>query len=693
MQNPKLPENPAELEGQGRLRLVHPLLPWTVRRLALVAVVACVYLIAFIPLYAQMGGVASALAMIPASLAGWLLGMVPGAIAGVMIGPVATTIMFMLAGQTAGAAVANLNIGSLIIIIVSGGVGWTSQLVAESRVNALRAEQMRQELLRQQQYASALHTTTLGLVGRLEIKELLQAIIVRAGELVGTSHGYVSWREPGQSEYELRVGIGIYSSFVGHRSTLDVGLTGAVVRAGAPVVVDDYPSWSQRVRDPSRDVLRAALGLPLKSGNEIAGVIGLAYTEKGRAFGQTEIDLLNRFAQLAAVALDNAYSYTQAQKEIADRKRAEEELRGAERFLDSVIESLPITLFAKDAQSLAFVRWNKAEEELFGVAREDALGKTDYDLSTQEQADVFTAQDREVLNGKILMDIPEEKVQTRNRGVRYLHTRKMPILDDQGEPRYLLGISEDVTERHRAQEDVRRLNEYLTALHDTSVSMIQHHGTQELLADIILRAGRLIGTEHGYVYLQDPATGEVSLRVGVGIYQAMTGNALRPGIGLAGKVWVTGQPVVIDDYRDWPGRLNAPNRDPLRAIVGVPLKAGDKVIGVIGLAYTDEENKFGAAEVQVLSRFADLAAIALDNARLFEQTGETLEAIRRSAEREAQMSAIGDRLHASNDPNSILQTALEELRRMTGRARTFVLLTGEGTRPERKEGNGQEMEL
>ena len=142
--------------------------------------------------------------------------------------------------------------------------------------------------------------------------------------------------------------------------------------------------------------------------------------------------------------------------DITERMAAEEEVRHTQHFLDSVLENLPIMVFVKEAQDLRFVRWNKAGEELVGFSNAEMVGKNDYDFFPKAEADFFTAKDREVLNGKVLVDTPEEPIQTRHRGLRLLHTRKIPILDDKGNPQYLLGISEDITERQLTEEAVRR---------------------------------------------------------------------------------------------------------------------------------------------------------------------------------------------------------------------------------------------
>jgi len=138
-------------------------------------------------------------------------------------------------------------------------------------------------------------------------------------------------------------------------------------------------------------------------------------------------------------------------RDISERTRAEDALRQTTAFIESLFEHLPDMVFVKDAQDLRFVRFNKAGEDLLGYSRSELLGKNDYDFFPKQEADFFTAMDCETLAGGRLVDIPEEPVQTKNMGIRLLHTKKIPICDDDGTPRYLLGISEDVTERKEAE--------------------------------------------------------------------------------------------------------------------------------------------------------------------------------------------------------------------------------------------------
>ncbi len=130
-------------------------------------------------------------------------------------------------------------------------------------------------------------------------------------------------------------------------------------------------------------------------------------------------------------------------------------------FFQSIVDNVPNMIFVKEAKELRFVLFNKAGEELLGYKREDMIGKNDYDFFPKDQADFFIAKDRTVLDEKILLDIPEEPLQTRLKGVRILHTKKIPILDDQGNPQYLLGISEDITDRMNVQKDLEKAHSNL----------------------------------------------------------------------------------------------------------------------------------------------------------------------------------------------------------------------------------------
>ncbi|MEI6135774.1 MAG: PAS domain S-box protein, partial [Desulfomonile sp.] len=148
-------------------------------------------------------------------------------------------------------------------------------------------------------------------------------------------------------------------------------------------------------------------------------------------------------------------------RDITERKLAEEERTKSEMFLNQIVENIPDMVFVKDANNLSFIRFNRAGEELLGYSREDLIGKNDYEFFPQDQADLFTAKDREVMAGGKLVEILEEEINTKLKGKRILKTKKIPILDAKGTPKFLLGISEDITDRKRAEQEKENLRAQL----------------------------------------------------------------------------------------------------------------------------------------------------------------------------------------------------------------------------------------
>jgi PAS domain S-box-containing protein len=163
--------------------------------------------------------------------------------------------------------------------------------------------------------------------------------------------------------------------------------------------------------------------------------------------------------------------------DITERKTAESAIRESEQFLNTVVTEIPDMVFVKDAEELRFIRVNKAGENLLGYSSEELLGKNDYDFFPKTDADLFTGNDREVFLTNQLLDIPEEKLNTRNQGQKILHTKKIPLFDEDGRPKYLLGISEDITERKHEEERTRLTNRKLALMNDVTYQDIQNKVT------------------------------------------------------------------------------------------------------------------------------------------------------------------------------------------------------------------------
>jgi PAS domain S-box-containing protein len=190
--------------------------------------------------------------------------------------------------------------------------------------------------------------------------------------------------------------------------------------------------------------------------------------------------------------------------DITERKRAEEEQKESKALIEAVVENVPLMIFLKEATDLRFVIFNRAGEELLGYARRDLIGKNNLDLFPPEQAAHFMAKDREVLDGEAgMLDIPEEPIQTARKGQRVLHTRKVCIRGSDGVTKFLLGISEDITERKRAEEQLqytlKSLRKAFGSIIQVLVSAVETKdpytaGHQNRSADL----ARAIATEMGF---------------------------------------------------------------------------------------------------------------------------------------------------------------------------------------------------
>jgi PAS domain S-box-containing protein len=149
-------------------------------------------------------------------------------------------------------------------------------------------------------------------------------------------------------------------------------------------------------------------------------------------------------------------------EDITERKKVEQDLQESKALNENIIENIPLMIFLKDAKDLKFVIFNRAGENLLGYNRNELLGKSDLNLFPKKQASNFMAKDREALNDKAgFIDIPEEPISTAKKGERILHTRKVCIKGMDGSTKYLLGISEDITEKKKAEEELKASRDIL----------------------------------------------------------------------------------------------------------------------------------------------------------------------------------------------------------------------------------------
>jgi two-component system, NtrC family, sensor kinase len=517
----------------------------------------------------------------------------------------------------------------------------------------------------------------------LDLQQVLSTIVANADRLAGTDGGAIFAYDESRQELQLRVTHGFDAGLAERLGAGPIrqgeGAVGRATARKAPVQIPDILDQAAYA-GPFRDVLieagfRSILAVPLLADDRVLGGLVLLRTTPG-PFSDWAIELLQTFASQSALAMRNAGLF----EEIGQRRRELEQLyRLAVALQEPSSLAERLTLILRTLQEVVgltrAVIWLPTADDRFlepaawlgvDVDQGDLIqvpieyGVPSLSRAYREHVEVVW-EGSEPVAAWLRAPSPyasSKLIRARNLAVLPLVARgrgRGVLAVDNGRSHWPIAprlellrtfaasaavaienarvyatLEQELAERSRAEETLRGQNAYLAALQDTALGLLSRLDLTELLEDIVRRAVSLMGTAHGFICLAAPGGTEMRMHVATGVNSHLVGSSVGLGQGLVGLVWQTGQPVTVNDYAKWPGRIPAPVYDAVRAAVAVPITSGSETVGVFGVLYVDEQRHFGPSEIDILNRFGQLASVALGNARLYTELERELGERRRA---------------------------------------------------------------
>lgn len=400
----------------------------------------------------------------------------------------------------------------------------------------------------------------------------------------------------------------------------------AVVTAGRPLRFDDafdHPlvrAWAAEVGvDPN--TLGAFMGIPILAGGHLLGVLAVALPEAP--------------SSEHATFLDGVAQYIAAQ---AEQARLRYQLHAQRELAQTVLREAPLAAAVLRVEDNRIVLTNPLFDSLLQIGP-DVWG---------QRLEAVLPDHAQQLRGILKLDEVRARGETRtimdqpirlSSGVTYWDFTCSPIHDASGAMEAILvagvNVTARVAQRQRQKRSVDLAQErvlQMVELHRISLEVASQLGQDlpRLLRAILEKMGTLVFASGGMVFYLNRETGELECVVSTGLPIEYAGVRLPRGVGLPGRVAVTGESQRVDDYQHYPLRTPLLEDSAFRAVAAVPMKQRNQVTGVICLVkldnaassqrkLPDEEisDTFSEDDLWLLELFAMQAAHATENARTY----------------------------------------------------------------------------
>ncbi len=203
--------------------------------------------------------------------------------------------------------------------------------------------------------------------------------------------------------------------------------------------------------------------------------------------------------------------------------------------------------------------------------------------------------------------------------------------------------------------ETRRQLETLRALHDISLEITSQLESERVLEIILKQAAHLLSAEASTISIYDSQEDVIHKIAAFNLPREIQGIDLSVGEGLAGQVVATGMPMFVNDYSSWAFSSQKFVNQPFNAILGVPLRWHNQIIGTLEVLDKRDKRAFADKDVQLLGLFGDLVSVVLKNAELYQ-------ALRQA--REELESKVTQRTEELSNAKQALAEQAEQLRRL-----------------------------
>ena len=314
-------------------------------------------------------------------------------------------------------------------------------------------------------------------------------------------------------------------------------------------------------------------------------------------------------------------------RDVSEREQRKQRIRASEERFRFVFHQSPVGIFQYDTG----LHVTECNDQFLTILQAWGEPVSDLELHILKDQRLLSALRTAIAGVEGFYEGPYEAASGSDHSWFLLKTA--PLHDDHGRVQGGVGIIQDLTERKHVEMSLEKRTSALQALHQVTKDIGSELKLSTVLRRIMDRAVELLDAHRGGgIYLYDAVENVLRLAEVSGINEGRTGTVLQMHEGMAGRVFQTAQPLIVNDYANWPGRATVLVPWPSSAVMGVPLFLEERAIGVLGVFDDSHRRTFDQADVELAEMFAAQAAIAIRNAELYEQAQREIAERKRAEE-------------------------------------------------------------